>query len=175
MKESAQTQKTTQFLKISSNRLLAYNLITLGFYQLYWFYCNWNAVRSYQNRKIWPVARSIFSIFFVIQLFNEIFKTTKFKTTSSFSSATNLGLFYIILAVLSVITTFPNQNANTFFTVISLLATVAAFLVLLPIQNAINNSKNQTTVHETGSGEKIILVVGVIFAILGLIGLSLPS
>ncbi len=49
--------------------------LTMGFYSIYWFYRHWKAWKRHTGRDLWPVPRSIFSIFFVHSLFALFEKT----------------------------------------------------------------------------------------------------
>lgn len=41
---------------------------TLGLYQLYWFYMQWARYRRRHGADVWPVARTVFAIFFAHSL-----------------------------------------------------------------------------------------------------------
>lgn len=45
---------------------------TLGLYAVYWHYKNWARLRDLHQEDSWPVARAIFSIFFIHALFRRI-------------------------------------------------------------------------------------------------------
>src|SRR3954463_16448634 len=54
---------------VSSTKLMVLYLATFGLYGVYWFYKHWKHQQIQQRSSIWPVARAIFSIFYVTQLF----------------------------------------------------------------------------------------------------------
>lgn len=61
--------ETAGFYVVSKKKMVVLFVITLGSYQIYWFYRNWRLQKQATGEKIWPLARAIFSIFFVHALF----------------------------------------------------------------------------------------------------------
>ena len=66
------------FYVVSTLKMMVMFITTMGGYQIYWHYKNW---RRYQEMslsqggadgEIWPVARAIFSIFFIHSLFEKV-------------------------------------------------------------------------------------------------------
>jgi hypothetical protein len=66
------------FYVVSMLKFTLLFIFTLGMYRLYWFYKNWS---SYKDRSryagstdgnIWPIPRTIFSIFFIHSLFYKV-------------------------------------------------------------------------------------------------------
>ena len=52
--------------------LILLNIVTLGFYSLFWFYRHWSVQKRAYKLKILPGVRGFFSIFFVHGLFRNI-------------------------------------------------------------------------------------------------------
>lgn len=61
-----------QFYVVSQRKFLLLYFGTAGLYSMYWFYRHWKQQRIARGWDVWPVWRSIFSIFFTHSLFAEI-------------------------------------------------------------------------------------------------------
>lgn len=60
------------FFPVSPPKLLIMSVVTFGFYQLYWFYKNWEFIQAWHRSKIAPFWRALFGIIFCYQCFREI-------------------------------------------------------------------------------------------------------
>ncbi len=66
-------RQNARFYVVSSQKFLVLYFMTMGAYELYWFYKNWRLLRdSTNNAEIWPIARGVFAIFFVHALYREV-------------------------------------------------------------------------------------------------------
>ncbi|PCJ87194.1 MAG: hypothetical protein COA54_06745 [Thiotrichaceae bacterium] len=65
-------QKKIQFFPVSEGKLMTLYILSLGLYGIYWFYKNWKLQQPLMDKKIYPVLRAIFSIFFTHALFRRI-------------------------------------------------------------------------------------------------------
>lgn len=63
------------FYIVSQAKFLLLYVATFGLYAIYWFYRHWSEHRHLTKAKIWPVPRSIFSIFFCHSLFRKFDET----------------------------------------------------------------------------------------------------
>jgi hypothetical protein len=61
--------ETAGFYIVSKKKMILLFVLTLGIYQVYWFYRNWRLYKQSTGEKIWPLPRAIFAIFFVHALF----------------------------------------------------------------------------------------------------------
>src|SRR5688572_18207472 len=61
-----------EFYVVSRKKFLVLFFVTMGLYQLYWFYAHWARWRDAHRESIWPVWRSIFQVFFTHRLAREI-------------------------------------------------------------------------------------------------------
>ncbi|MGZ0782342.1 DUF4234 domain-containing protein [Pseudomonas saponiphila] len=59
------------FYVVSKAKFLTLYILTFGIYQLYWAYKNWHQFRHASGQELWPVARALFSIFFIHALYRE--------------------------------------------------------------------------------------------------------
>ena len=72
---------------------------TLGGYSLYWFYKNWALYKKYNDQKMIPFLRAIFSIFFCHSLFNKIEEHATENNREHYWNPTMLATIYVIATV----------------------------------------------------------------------------
>ena len=64
---------------ISLNKFIILSIISFGLYELWWIYKSWRFFQQKEKSDIMPALRTIFSIFFLIPLFNRIYDFAKEK------------------------------------------------------------------------------------------------
>lgn len=73
------------FYIVSQRKFLLMFILTFSIYQVYWFYKNWSnyqkqaRLQNSVDSDIWPVARAIFSVFFIHALFRRVDKHAEAK------------------------------------------------------------------------------------------------
>jgi multisubunit Na+/H+ antiporter MnhG subunit len=89
-----------EFYVVSRNKFLILFISTLGIYRLYWFYKNWSLYRKSSGKKILPILRAFFSIFFAHSLF-KLFdgKSKEIDNTYKWSPG-NMATLYVLFAIL---------------------------------------------------------------------------
>ena len=75
--QATQKNSVHAFYVVAPRKFWVLYIMTFGLYGLYWSYQQWSQFRRVTSEKIWPVARSIFSIFFVHELYGEVDKRLK--------------------------------------------------------------------------------------------------
>ena len=60
------------FFAVSPLKLVVMSVFTLGLYELYWFYKNWQAIKLREKENISPFWRAVFGYFFCYALFSEV-------------------------------------------------------------------------------------------------------
>lgn len=60
------------FFTVAPRKLFVMILLTLGMYCTYWVYKNWAIYRTSSGRPLWPIARTLFSVFYLPSLFYKI-------------------------------------------------------------------------------------------------------
>jgi len=60
------------FFAVSVRKLIVMSFCTFGFYELFWFYKHWVAIRSRTAAGISPAARTLFAFFFCYPLMRSI-------------------------------------------------------------------------------------------------------
>ena len=167
-----------EYFAISPKRLILFSILTLGIYEIYWFYKNWEAVKKFEGQKIYPFWRSIFAIFFCYSLFKKVLESAKSHAYQNSYSPGWLATAYILLLVigngLSRV-----ESYDIGFNLIWLIIAIATFIPLLSVQKAINfnNGKIKDDFElrkEFSGGEVVLIVVGVIWFLLVLVGIFLP-
>jgi len=57
--------ESTEFHVVSLRKFWLLFIATFGLYSYYWFYRQWARYRTRHRESLWPVARAVFSIFFM--------------------------------------------------------------------------------------------------------------
>ncbi|KKQ78458.1 MAG: hypothetical protein UT02_C0066G0006 [Parcubacteria group bacterium GW2011_GWC2_38_7] len=98
---------------VSLKRLVILSILTLGVYEFYWFYKNWQAIKKHDQSSLWAIGRAILSIFYSYSLFKRIFEISKKHDIKSKFPATLLAVVYIVVVVLgNVFIRFWNSDTN---------------------------------------------------------------
>jgi len=169
---------TIEYFAISPKRLALFSILTLGIYEIYWFYKNWEAVKKFEEQKIYPFWRAIFAVFFCYGLFKKVLESAKSHTYEDSYSPGWLATAYILLLVvgngLSKV-----ESYDIGLNLIWLIIAIATFIPLLSVQKAINfnNGKIKGDFElrkEFSGGEVVLIVVGTIWFLLVLLGTFLP-
>ena len=88
-----------EYFSISPKRLALFSILTLGIYEIYWFYKNWEAVKKAENLKISPLGRAIFAVFYCNSLFKKVLESAKSHNYQNSYSPGWLATAYILLLV----------------------------------------------------------------------------
>ncbi|MCG6202926.1 hypothetical protein [Psychromonas antarctica] len=89
------------FYVVSAKKFIILFVGTLGVYSLYWFYKNWSNYKKETGDKVWPVARSFFSIFFVHSLFQKMRNKYIHQTGRNSKNVNNLATIYVLIYIIS--------------------------------------------------------------------------
>ena len=63
--------------KLSINKFVILSIVTLGLYELWWIFKSWRFFQNKEKSDIMPAMRTVFSIFYLIPLFNKILNLAK--------------------------------------------------------------------------------------------------
>jgi len=143
---------------INANKFIFLSIISFGLYEIWWTYKAWRFFNQKEKLNINPAVRTIFSVFFLISLFNKILRFAKEKGYyNSYSSILLfVGVFVINLSI---------YLHHSFF----LLIAIFGFVFFIPPFMALNFAKRNSTdfivTKQTSfNGRQIVLIViGVIF------------
>ena len=154
---------------ISLNKFIFLSIISFGLYELWWIYKAWDFFNQKEKLNINPALRTIFSIFFLISLFNKILRYAKEKGYSNNYSSI---LLFIGFFVANLLAKLPDP-----FWLIAILSFVFMILPFKALNFAKRNSTDFIVIEQTSySGRQIaLIVIGVIFWILVLLGLTVAD
>lgn len=163
-----------EYFAISPKRLALFSIITFGIYEIYWFYKNWQAVKKAEGQNILPFWRAIFAVFFCHSLFKKVLESAKSRGYLESYSPGWLATVYILLLVIGNGLSKVESN-DPGLNLIWLIVAVATFIPLLSVQKVINFNNEKVkggTILKQGfsAGEVTLIVVGVIWLLLVLIG-----
>jgi len=156
------------YFSVSKKKLIIMSVCTFGIYELYWFYKNWQLVKNGTSKKIHPLGRAIFALFFCPSLFKTIERSARACGVPVTHKINSLVVLYIVFLVSNNL---PEPlSLAAFFT----------FIPLMTIQNycnAINQiKKSDLPCNDTFSRKNILVIVlGAIVLVLSLIGSFMPK
>lgn len=162
-----------EYYSVSISKLVTLSVLTFGLYQIFWFYKNWDAVKDGEKKKMSPLGRSIFAIFYCQDLFKKVLQSAKkYNYPHSFSPG-SLSLWYICLTIaINVVARFEDGAYAFLWLPLSVLNVIP----LIPVQKAINFNNEQNAInpgHKKGfsGGEVAIIILGLIWVGLILYGM----
>ena len=150
---------------ISLNKFIFLSVISFGMYQIWWVYKAWRFYKQKDKLNINPAVYTIFSIIFLIPLFN---KTLNFAKEKGYNNTYSSILLFICYFITNLLVRLPDP-----FWLISMLS----FAFLIPPFMALNfakrNSPEFTVTQQTSYNVRqiVLIVIGVFFWSLVLFGL----
>jgi hypothetical protein len=158
-------QELKYFWAVSLQKLIVMSVFTIGLYQFYWFYKNWDFINDRQKLRIKPIWRSIFRYIFCYSLFNRVRQAAREVNINTRISPALLTVAYIVLNIFERL---PHPGIWISF---------LSILILLPVQNLINKIHKQVAPHSEINNRYlkaniVTIVIGAIFLLLGFIGMS---
>ena len=158
------------FYPISAKKMFWCTVLSLGFYQLFWFYKNWQAIRFVGRIKINPILSGwIFSVFYVFQLFFIIKKRISPSGVTVFClwAAPILFIFDLFLSLTLSFDEFTLRHVFYWFLFEFIILIVTAF-VLSIIQKSINkyNPKQTELKKKVSVGEFFTIIFLPIFFVI---------
>jgi len=89
----------TLFYVVSPLKFWLLFLMTFGFYQIYWFFKNWQNFKTVTGQTMIPPLRGLFSIFFAHSLFREVDAVLEERKIAAQWSPGSLATVYVITAI----------------------------------------------------------------------------
>jgi hypothetical protein len=189
--EMAAIQKVEYFY-VSPKRLIILSIITVGLYEIYWFYKNWEAVGRTLNKKVNAFFRALFSIFYCNQLFKMITNSARQTGYNASRPGSFWGWLYITIliasnlfgSIFSSLTDDKIITNSTILYLVPILLFAFSCLTVLPlvaIQKEINHNNekiNPGVINQKRnytSAEVVIIVIGVILFLMQLLALFAPE
>ncbi|QDH68723.1 hypothetical protein [Marilutibacter alkalisoli] len=172
--------RSDEFYVVGRTKFFLLYFLTLGLYQLYWFYSHWASFRRSRGISLWPVPRAIFAIFFTHSLTEKI--DDRLKKAGS-RLAWSRGVLATLLVVLMIASNILDRLSwkeigSPATDYLSLLVMIPISLVMWRIQEAANHACSDPT---GASNQRITwanivwLVLGGLFWLLVIAGLLLPE
>jgi hypothetical protein len=165
---SADEIQAPVYFAVSVTKLLVMYLVTLSFYQLYWFYKHWAMIKDRERRDVIPALRAIFAIFFAYSLFKTIRDDAKRYDVRPVRA---VGMLATVWILLNLAERLPSPfDFVPFFSV----------LLLLPVQ-ACANRINATIApdHDPNAcftaWNWVGIAIGVLLIALIIVGLTIPE
>lgn len=150
--------------------LFAASLITVGIYDIYWFYKNWVAVRDSTGKKLSPFWRTVFTIFYIYPLFRVMNLQAK-RYGYDGQSPGLLAAGYVLVPYISVIGDSAQQTSTVtpLMYTAQLLGTLVSIFFLVAAQRAaiFANAKghSEPTYEPFSRFEAGIVVVGILLVL----------
>ncbi len=89
------------FFTTSTFKLVVMSTVTLGLYELYWFYKNWVMIRDRSGQKLIPILRAFFSPIWAYSMFKKIREVARDHELEATLPAGLLAIGYILFQIVS--------------------------------------------------------------------------
>ena len=162
-----------EFFPVSEGKLLTLYILSFGMYGIYWFYKNWMLQAKAMDKKIYPMWRAIFSIFFTHALFKRINTRAQQVEKNHTFHANALATLFVTLVVASNIIDPVSYNTSLLVNLsdVSLIITsLTLFFIsaypMVKVQatvNRINNDMLGYLNHKYSIWNYLLIVVGALF------------
>lgn len=156
------------YFAVSASKLAVMSVCTLGFYELYWFYKNWQLIKLRERTNIMPFWRAFFAIFFCYQCFSRIVNSAR---DAGVKTAVSAGAAAVAWIVVTLAWRLPDPYW---------LMSAFAFVPILYVQSVANELNESAAPHaDRNSSYSVWNIVGIIFGglmlVLVVIGEFLPD
>ncbi len=164
-----------KFFYVSEGRFLLMALATLGLFETYWSYKNWQYIKQRDGLDIMPIWRAIFALFFTHSLMNSIQTDKELNAVEAPTfSGNSLATIWIVLNLIGNISgRFEDVTVNA----LGIIVAVPSFLCLLPAQKYINSVNESGAIEKDYTawsfGQVLCLLVGLPLTIFVVIGLTM--
>jgi hypothetical protein len=151
--------------KLSVNKFVILSIVTLGLYELWWIFKSWRFFQDKEKSDIMPAIRTVFSIFYLIPLFNKILNLAK-----------NNGYKHSYVSVF-LFAGFLIANLLVLLPSLFFLTAIISFVFLIPPFKALNFAVNYcegfTVIEQSAFSKRqiFLLIIGVILWILVIVGI----
>lgn len=182
--ESANEDPGVRFFPVSEGKLITLYIVSFGMYSIYWFYKNWKLQQASMDKKISPVWRSIFSIFFTHALFRRIDQQSVHLDKKHRFNANTLATLFVAAIIVSNVLDQLTQltvSAGMFGAVslnsIMVTSLILFFLSVYPLArvqatvNRINNDMLGYLNHKYSFWNYVLIATGIILWLLFALGM----
>ncbi len=174
------------FYVISMAKLTTLFFITLGIYQIFWWYKNWSNYKDLcryndsADRNIWPIPRAIFSVFFVHSLFHRVEDYAETKSRAlNWKIDTTATMMVLLLIASGICSQLSSKGLGSPYT------DLGWMLLLVPLYFSFRKAQqniNTACGDPQGLGNSkftvanwIWIVLGILFWLLAMVGMLMPE
>jgi hypothetical protein len=176
----ADDDKPAALYVVSKTKFLLLFFLTLGVYELYWFYRNWKQHKLATGASVLPVMRGLFFIFFVHALFRVV-QEKLVQAGKAFSWKPRAHAWWVVLLALANAAAdrlARNAVGSPYPELVSFALLVPTALVLAKAQEAINLSCDDPAGAANGRltvANYLWMALGALLWLAALAGLLLPA
>lgn len=149
-------------------KLMVMSSVTLGFYQVYWFYRNWKSLRYRDGDNMMPFWRAFFASIWAYSCFRRMKEATESRRNIAAVSAGAIAITYFLLNLSARLP--GNWWVLTFFSFVPLLP----FNSLARNYNQLNGQRSSDC-DSFGALNWLGIVIGGVLLLLIVVGLMMPS
>lgn len=178
-------EANTSYFPVSEGKFLTLYILSFGLYGVFWFYKNWKLQEPLMDKKIYPVWRAIFSIFFTHALFKRIDQSATHLDKQHRFNANVLATFFVAAIVVSNILENLSNNSGLLLhisssniIIVSLTLFLASAYPMVKVQatvNRINNDMLGYLNHKYSLWNYVLITLGALIWILIVLGLLAES
>ena len=178
-------ENETPFFPVSEGKLITLYILSFGLYGIYWFQQNWKRQQPMMDKKIYPVWRAIFLIFFTHSLFKRIDQQAVHLPQQHKFNANALATFFVAAIVvsnvidrLSINTDMAQSITNTILIITSLVLFLFSAYPLAKVQatiNRINNDMLGYLNHKYSVWNYVLIILGTVSWLMLAMGLLAES
>lgn len=165
------TALAPMFYVVSLRKFTILFLTTFGWYQVYWFYKNWDCFKdrhpsaSEVGTTIWPVPRALFSIFFTHSLFRKIKEhAPDDPRIAAWHQSTHATLLVVLIVVSNVAAKVADRFVEDFWLTLFALVMV---LPLMLVTRAAQAKANIACGDPQGASNATLTIANYIWMVLG--------
>ena len=178
-------ENETPFFPVSEGKLITLYLLSFGLYGIYWFQQNWKRQQPMMDKKIYPVWRGIFSIFFTHSLFKRIDQQAVHLPQQHKFNANILASFFVVAIIVSNVvdhlpikTDIAQSITNTTLIITSVVLFLFSAYPLAKVQatiNRINNDMLGYLNHRYSVWNYVLIILGTVSWLMLALGLLAES
>ena len=178
-------ENETPFFPVSEGKLITLYLLSFGLYGIYWFQQNWKRQQPMMDKKIYPVWRGIFSIFFTHSLFKRIDQQAVHLPQQHKFNANILASFFVAAIIVSNVvdhlpikTDIAQSITNTTLIITSVVLFLFSAYPLAKVQatiNRINNDMLGYLNHRYSVWNYVLIILGTVSWLMLALGLLAES
>lgn len=139
--QEASNSNVPQYYVVSVFKFLVMCIATMNLYLAYWFYRQWKALQPTMDKKIMPVPRGIFSVFFVKDLFKRIHADREEQQVAGRWNHESASTIFIAMVIAGYVIDrlVPETETLAWYDFLTFATSGVIIAVMVPAQRAINS------------------------------------